>query len=559
MNSCAVQLYQTINRLNLYQEDQTMKMKKIAIFLVALVLMFALVACDDNKKPSNDGAETTAPDKVEEVKDAITLDGVKADPFAAVADGGNMFFEQLGNKLGDSFSAFEKFAGTTSTYTIEGSIANVGDLEIEAIVDGKTGAYSAEASVGSMGISMNVDLWGDKDTFVLSAPAFLGEGNYGVKLDTLEADIENSPIMDALLGGMSLDEFLGSMFPEGEGDVSLDAIEGILSEENLEAAVKEFTDGIEEIFKDTAVEVKTENYKIGDTEVPVVSVALDITKDNFIAITELFDDVLKSTLGDLYEMLEVSTDMEIDSEFEKMSMKYYLSVKTGALVAIDIDAPGYADGSVVFGEIGDKLNITAEMTVTDEGETSKIEMSVKSVDEKGKDGFVIDVAIDGEGEDGDQTVSVGFARNTADGKFEIVGTEDGIGVFKITGALVITDTEFTFSIDSFTVEDETMGIEELSVSVKVGGTVEAVPEFINVLTAPLEDLAGLMSALEGIFGGGDYDDDYDDDYYGEITLDDLLYGLTDEEIEEFYQDIEDMGMTVDEYLEYINDLFAEEV
>ena len=294
-----------------------------------------------------------------------------------------------------------------------------------------------------------------------------------------------------------------------------------------------------------------------------------MTKEDAQKSSELVLDLIETKFAKIFELAGVSFDdvraemMAEEIETGDVKTKCYLGKNTGEIVAMDIDIPDTAKGTVVYGEdVSDKLEISFDFDITYEEEKSTLTGTIKEITDEGKGGFDIDVIVNMYGEE--HTASMDIVRNDADGKYEIKLTADDEEIGTVTGVLTYADEEFKLTVDTITAEGETAEIG-LSISAKVGGTVEAVPEYTNIITAPVEELEDLIGIIESLMYSYDddyyyddeyyddeyYDDDdyyYDDEYYDGITIEDLYGDMTQDEIDQFNKDLADLGMTTDDIL-----------
>lgn len=504
-------------------------------------------------------------------KSGITLKKVQKDPYAAMVAGYEKYTDALEAKYGKAFDVFDKLSEGVGTYSAKLSVPEGGDIDISAVVDAKNGAYSAKASAGAMGVTMDASLWGDKNNIALSVPALLGNGTYGVKLDTLETDLEGSALLKSLTGGMSLDDIKGAL--ESEAGIKWDDLKGMLSADKLTEAMNKYTSDMEAFMKGKTYTVAEESFKVGETDVPAISVAYTLTADDYKKIMDIYAEMLDSQFGSIFTAAGIDIKDEIESvmsedginEFlgDSVSGKIYLGKKTGAVVAVVTEAETLK-ATVCFGEdVSKKLDMSFDVEITADGETVGVNAALTDASADGKSGFELNAAVTVDGEEHKLTASA--LRNDADSKFEAKATVDGEEMGKIAGKLTYSAEEFTVTVDSVTAGGETTDIG-LTVSAKLGGTVEAVPEYTNIITASEEDVSGILEALGSIGSslGGMSSGGFDSDLFpggmdegsitegGEkLTIEDLYGDMTDEEIEQFLKDLEDLGMTTDDILDLL--------
>jgi len=500
----------------------------------------------------------------------LKVEDVQKDPYGAIMDGTEDYFNSLCDRYDDSFAVFETLSESIGTYSIGLNVPDMGNVTLNAVVDPSAGAYSAKGQLSAEGMNLDASLWGDKSNIALSIPYVLGEKNYGVKLDTLEDDLANSELLESLTG-MTYDDLMQTL--EDEMGFKLDDIKDIISIDKWKAAFEKLMADEKELFKNKEYTVLEETYKIGETDVPVISVEYTVTADDAKKSSELTLDMMESMFGKIFEIAGVSFEdvraemMAAETEFNDVKCKAYLGKDTGEIVAADVDSPDLMKGTVVYGEDVSKkfemsFNIDYTMDV-DADEKLNLIGTVKEITEAGKSGFDIDATVKVGGEE--HTVAIDIVRNDADGKYEIKMVADGEELGSVAGVLTYSDEEFKLTVDSITAEGETTEIG-LTVSAKVGGTVEAVPAYTNVITAPVEELEDLLGIIESLMYTPDYDDYYDDyygdeyygdeyydgEYTGDLTIDQMMEGMTQEEIDQFYKDLEDLGMTTDDILNMLD-------
>ena len=179
---------------------------RIGAFLLVLIMCFGLfVSCE---------------------KYELKLEDVQKDPYGAIMDGSEDYFASLCDRYDDAFAVFETLSESIGTYSIGLNVPDMGNVTLDAAVDPSTGAYSAKGKLSAEGMTLDASLWGDKNNIALSIPYILGEKNYGVKLDSIEADLAQSELFESLMG-MSYEDFMVAL--EDEMGIKLDDIKGLLS------------------------------------------------------------------------------------------------------------------------------------------------------------------------------------------------------------------------------------------------------------------------------------------------------------------------------------------
>lgn len=531
---------------------------RFSALVLALVMCFGLfVSCGDK---------------------GITLEGVKKDPYAAIMAGYEKYADALEVKYGKVFEVFDKLAKGTGTYSASFSIPDEGDMSVNAVYDNANGAYSGKATLGVMGFNTDINLWGDKNNIAVKAPALFGDTTYGVKFDTLETDLANSELISSITGGMSFDDLKATL--ETEAGIKWDDLKGVLSVEKWKTAFDKYIADTEAFMKAKEYTVAEENVKIGETDVTAISVEYVTTKEDSDKMNGLAIDMVKSVCGDILTATGVNLDEAMAESVTEditgdITSKCYLNKSTGAIVAADVDYGEMGTAKLVFGADASKaIDMSVSVNLTLDGETVEVSATAKEVTEQGKGGFDIDATVKFDGEE--HTVALDIVRNDADGKYEIKVSADGEEMGTIAGTLTYSAEEIKLTVDSMTSEGETTEIG-LALSAKAGGTVEALPEYTNILSASAEELAGIIGMLGSAetpdFGSGDeyfYVDDPDvsvgaDDFYfepnGDVTFEDicrdlelneedtelfkkLCNGMTVAEIQTELESLEQLNMTV---------------
>lgn len=506
------------------------KMKLFAALLALIMCLGAFVSCGD---------------------DGITLDGVKKDPYAAVKDGSVKYSDALSEKYADVCAVFDKVATGTGTYNIKFApsvdadapmdiigAAAIPEIDAAFVVDSANRKYSGKVNLGMAGFNTNASIWGDKANIALNVPALLGDESYGLKLDTIEEDLKNSELFNLISGGMPYEEFKAAL--EENMGVSIDDITDMISGEAMAAAQENLVKELETIAKGLTAEVTEAKY--GDVD--VINVKYTVTKDD---LAKVIDAVMKAfspivdaasttvALPDINEALE-------ELEIESVTLECKLKKDNGMLIGMVAVVP--LDGSVTidfnFGaDVKNKIDMDVAITAVADDETLTFSISVDEVTEEGKGGINVTVK-DPDGEE----IKISAVRNDADGKYTVSATSPDGELFSLAGVLTYTADEFKLTADTISVEeaDITIGTE---ISIKAGGTVEAVPEYKSILSMDITELQAFAMLFES-FGGSDegstevYDEDYDfDDEEYEYEID--YAGLEDayDDLEDAYEGFED--------------------
>ena len=410
--------------------------------------------------------------------DALSVKKVEVDPYGAIMDASQKQIDAMAEMLSGPEATLKKLAEGVSTYEAELSVPDAAKINLEVVADAKTGAFSGEAAVGAQGVSVTGEIWGDKNQFALSVPMLLGEGTYGVKFDTFMEDLENSSTLAAFgLSWADLQDQLG---------LDIDGLMDGLSADKVKTSFETYQAKAEAVMKDKAPAV-------AEDENGLITVTYTFTRDDIAKFGEIAFEMLGDLLGDLMEAAEV--DMDLENMPESMVYIYYLDKKTGDLTKVDMEMDG-AKGTVTYSTDPTKpMDMAFDVTVAVEGElTGTVKGTLREVAEEGKSGLIydFDIAIDGES----TPITLSFIRSDADGKYEMKLAIADEGEMVIGGELTYTETEVRFTVDKVSIPGESMDGFRLTASARVGGTVEALPAYKNVLNLTNEDLAAILENLQ---------------------------------------------------------------
>lgn len=409
--------------------------------------------------------------------DALSVKKVEADPYEVIMDASQKQIDAMAERLSGPEAVLEKLAEGVSTYRAGFSVPDVADINFEAAVDAKTGAFSGDVAVGVQGVSVTGEIWGDKDQFALSLPVLLGSGSYGVNFDTFMEDLENSSTLAAFgLSWAELKDQLG---------VDVDGLMDGLSADGLKTSFETYLTEAEAVMKDKAPVV-------AEDENGIITVTYTLTGEDLAKYGELAFDMLGDLLGDLMDAAEM--DMDLENMPEKMVYIYYLDKKTGDLTKVDMEMDG-AKGTVTYSTDPTKpMDMAFDVTVAVEGDlTGTIKGALREVAEEGKSGLIydFDMAIDGES----TPITLSYIRNDADGKYEMKMAVADEGELVIGGELTYTETSLRFTVDEISIPGEESDICKFTFTAEAGGTVEPMPAYKNALNLTNEDLAAIVENL----------------------------------------------------------------
>ena len=409
--------------------------------------------------------------------DALSVKKVEADPYEVIMDASQKQIDAMAERLSGPEAVLEKLAEGVSTYRAGFSVPDAADINFEAAVDAKTGAFSGDVAVGVQGVSVTGEIWGDKDQFALSLPVLLGSGSYGVNFDTFMEDLENSSTLAAF--GLSWTELKDQL------GVDVDGLMDGLSVDGLKTSFETYLTEAEAVMKDKAPVV-------AEDENGLITVTYTFTREDIAKYGEIAFDMLGDLLGDLMDAAEM--DMDLENMPEKMVYIYYLDKKTGDLTKVDMEMDG-AKGTVTYSTDPTKpMEMAIDVTVAVEGDlTGTIKGALREVAEEGKSGLIydFDIAIDGES----TPITLSYIRNDADGKYEMKVAIADEGELVIGGELTYTETSLRFTVDEISIPGEESDICKFTFTAEVGGTVEPMPAYKNALKLTNEDLAAIVENL----------------------------------------------------------------
>ncbi len=479
------------------------KMKICAALLALIMCLGVFVSCGD---------------------DGVTVDSVKEDPYGAIMDGSTKYTDALADKYGDIFAVLDKISKGTGTYNVSlepvgedaESLLAAADVDMTYVTDSVNGKYSGKMAVGAMGVSTEISLWGDKSNFVLGAPALLGEEKYGLKLDTFEADLKESELFALISGGMSYDEFKAEL--ETQMGISLDDIFSMFSAENFTAGYEQYLKDIEEIVNGFTPEVTEGKY----TGVDAITVKYTLTADDIKKLSEAQSKMYENMFGKLLSWYGMDMDDLIgeteDIFTDGVVMSCHLKKDNGMIIGETIAFGDTMTADVSFGaDVASKFEMKMVMDMTVEGETANVTMNIGEVTAEGKGGFDVDVAV--KAADEEHTIALDIVRDDADGKYEAKFAADGEEMGSAAGTLTYSADEFKFTVDSITAEGETVPMNA-SVSAKAGGTVEAVPQYNNILDMSQADLQAFAMLFDMM---GSMGDEYEvtDEYMDNVIFEEV--------------------------------------
>jgi len=440
------------------------------------------------------------PEETEPIEDNTDdiLANAEKDPISAIMDGATGFVGNIEDKDDIASGLIESIADGATTYKFGFNIPAAGSVDVNAVVDPSTGAFSGKAGVTLQGNTIDASVWGDSDNLALKVPMLLGDNAYGVKYSTLISDLESSVLMEQI--DMSLEEMIAELEKsfEDEFGMSIEEFSALISAEKITSAYAELMADYEKLYESLDPVVTEADITIGGTDMPAVAIEYTFSKESADIAVEASRKFIENLMGDLIKASGEDLDdvlAEIEGEMaleEDLSYKVYLDKESGKMLAIEF---GIDEASVLITmtSADDRLDIDIDITVTADGKSETVSLKIDEVTENGKDGFIAVLSPDAEI---GQNITLSLVRNTADGAFTLDLSANDQSALTVTGTLLLTDSEFEFGIDALTTPENTVDLGFIF-SIKNGGTVESVPAYKNILTMTEDELS---KAFGPIFG-----------------------------------------------------------
>jgi hypothetical protein len=481
--------------------------KSIFAKLLIMIMCLALVLCGCSSAADNDGNGSGKKNnsKVESNNDFGPATPEKK---AEVA---------LGKTVGAIFSPDADF-GVLENAMESGKITiGVGEY-VENVLYINTNDFRVvdELSLNIEGVELDAELYLDKEDLVVALPGVV-EGAYGVRFDTLGADLKDSAIWDMM--GVDYDEIMSGMDVAFDELASmLDAIDPTMGD--LEGALEEALSNVNKTVTEGTVTIDGE-----DVDAVIVTYSLD-SKDMQEMIEIMLDwfvDYYEDQMGSLADMVgedigleDITQEIEgmqgmIDAFFEEADLKAELVVNINSETGYIMTAVGEFSGVVDGEEGGVYLNIdlgkdasksdeyTMDLTMRGEEEEDNVGLSL--VLERETDGTetIYDLTFSAsEGDVTEDVFSVSLSYDSASYEYEISAE----GAFAINGICKLTDDVFEISLDSISTNGEE---QEIGVVVKVeavsASKIPNMPKsYTNLLKMSEEEMMELIVELGSTFG-----------------------------------------------------------
>lgn len=480
----------------------------------------------------------------------ITLDEATEDPQDVIEEAFGKLSDDIDAKYGKMFNVFENAEDGKSELDVSVSVPDALNVSLKLNSDAEAELAAGKLTFGAEGINAEASVWAKDETVVLSVPALLGEGKYGVNLATLAEDIKTAPVLSTL--GITYDDLkneLGVDFDELLGSFKTNQ----LSEEDIE----KYKDTLTGVSKDLTPTVLEET--VGETD--VITIAYTYDKDSakklVEAVFDILDDLPAGTVNFLGDPAELKAELlaQIDEEYTPVDVKYYIVKKDGRILKLDVTSDAF-NAKVDFStDPAAPLEIKADLSAKDEdGTTDVVTVVLDEAEADGKKSISVTLANtyteDGEEITSESVVSVSLDKDDAL-RFEM--KQDGEVIFTASGSLKFDDKSFELAIDSIEPAGEDKVELEYKIKLTVGGDFEiTVPEYKNILNLTEDDLTAILEEMSNsplgslLFGSSteedawaeSYDDVYGEDYY--------------------YDDYDDYGEDYDEDYDYYYDDYEED-
>lgn len=471
--------------------------KILSLLLVLVMCLCMLTACgengdataangkDDTTTTTTNGEGGTTGDKVIDPNE---------EPYKAIARAYATMLSDLGGTYVDMVDDIPAIVDGTATYEISANVEGV-NAELTAVVDPQKLTASADVSVDMQGVSTEASLWLGDDIAV-KMPDLLGDKAYGVKLSTIMDDLDNSWIL-SMLDVDSADALLEMLLSEsGIAMSDLNDLEAALGElEDLGAALGDtVTDTVETLadeLTDYLKDLKTDVTANGDSAVITTTVTADDVADLMVILADTLEPVLDDLMGSLpsgmideeLNLDELRNDAEgMRGEAGELRIIHTLS-KDGKLQKFEfcfvVDGEVQDENAAVVFADGDAFGF--EVFVED---ISMLSFKSLSGD---KEGFELTIP--------EEEAVLLFERNKSNGDFTVEGKSYGETAMMVKGNLQYGKDKFAIALDSITMDGETMELD-VTVSIKEGGKVKALPNYQNVLTMSQSQLQSLLSEVQ---------------------------------------------------------------
>lgn len=471
--------------------------KRLSVFarLLAVIMCLALVlaGCNAANLDSNGGAGNSEP-KTPEAQLAYSID-----------------------------KTVGAIMGADSTLNVLDKVLNKGKITVSAMgmvenvlyIDSGN-SYLADFLTANMyGEELDLSVYLKDSAIALALPAVLGEGTYGVNLDTLASDLKDSAVW--ALMGTSYEEYASQSGLDM--DALADSVTGAMD------SVGELEAAIEEAAKNIKVESAEGKAVVYGTEVDAIIITTSLTTADVKAVLDAAINWLETKLaqeGDA-ELDSVQSDPlaemkdALNEAFAEVDLEFVITAnihpETEYLMSCAVNMAGTVDGDA--GEMSMELVLGVDPTTSDrytqsvsfgaEGEEPEMMEAVltRQLGES-EDVYTLSVsAIESEETTGGATFeatkvfSGSFTYNKESHEFVINVEADGEET-GITGKFQSDEDSLELYIDTVESYSEEMEVD-ISVTLEVidASELPEMPEYTNILQMTEEELSDLMEQFSG--------------------------------------------------------------
>lgn len=494
-------------------------MKKTSLFatLIALVLCMAMVLTGCN------GTGMSAKE-------------VSKDPQKQVTESMQKTMDTIGFEIGDVLAkAMEK-----GEITIE-----LGeDIKNTLYTNAEKKQYANHLFIKDQDSGQEVEMdffYKDKEVAIM-APAFFGEGAYGVNLNNFKKDLKDSILLDMM--ETDYDTFMD------ENEEAFDQLMELLDElgKSENKSLLELKAEIDKVMKKVQISVADGEIEIDGAKVKVVNVTYAMTTDHIRELVEVFfdwygnqmkefEEMFASEDTDMSDMIEIETDIDIEEMREELeealeeiegtcNIVFSINVENEYVSMIKVDMDGEVDEEKASIDMtftlgadpskSNKKSIVVEMTNPD-GEKAELSFVYEIIKNEGnKQEIEITLETKGLDEDSKMEINIEYDKNSKE--FKLTAEADD-SELEIEGEYERTDKMLSIEIESVSVdgEEEKVGLKFVA-KVTDGKSMPDMPEYTNLLKMSEEDFVELAEKIEELAGAFEpsYPEYPDDPYYPDV-------------------------------------------
>lgn len=371
---------------------------------------------------------------------------------------------------------------------------------------------------------LNLTLYGKDRELAFEIPEMIGEGVYGVNLETLIEDLKDSVLWQYL--DISYEDFLEAY--EEDYNQFMDQLSK-LDQKDTQKSLEELKKELEAVVAKLSVYAKDEEITVDGEAMKVVNVYYEFTEDDLHDLMNVYIDWQEDQAGAMGEMLGGTGNGSYDEYYEEMRaemdaffaetdgecvLTFTLNPKTKYIMLINLS---------FVGEMADQedasLNISVDLGAdpaasnafkvrcvidAEDEETGEVELIwERDHNDKKNAGEVTFISAFGGDSD---TIALSYAWDKADGGFEVSMEADGSEI-SVSGKYNLEDNAFRLEIDKLNVDgEEQEGTLKLFVAATDGKEVKTMPEYINLAKITEEQLQEIVQAIENSNFGDPYPD-----------------------------------------------------